>query len=78
MAMEDAERSELPGVIHFRHSSAQTVRRPVAQTQEQSTFRHRVMAMLSRNPAWRLIEVESRSNRAACAMARRTLREWHT
>jgi hypothetical protein len=76
MAMEDADRSELPGVIHFRHTSAKTVRRPVVQTQELSMLRHRVMATLSRNPAWQLIEVEFRSNRAAGAMARRRLREW--
>lgn len=76
MAMEDAERSELPGVIHFRHASARAVRRPVVQTQELSMLRHRVMVTLSSNPAWQLIEVEFTSNRAAGAMARRRLREW--
>jgi hypothetical protein len=78
MAIEDAERSELPGVIHFRHASARVVQRPAAQTQELSMLRHRVMALLSRNPAWQLVEVEFRSNRAAGIMARRKLRAWET
>jgi hypothetical protein len=74
MAMEDAERSELPGVIHFRHSNAKTAQRPVAQTRERSILHHRLKTMLSRNPAWQLVEVEFRSNRQAGVMAHRKLR----
>ncbi len=74
MAMEDAERSELPGVISFRHSSASVARCLTARTPELSILRRRIKAMLSRNPAWQLVEVEFRSNRQAGIMAHRTLR----
>jgi hypothetical protein len=70
MAMEDAERSELPGVIHFRHNSTEVVQRS-GQTKELPILHHRLKAMLSRNPAWKLVEVESKSNRQAGIMAHR-------
>ena len=76
MAMEDAERSELPGVIHFRHSNAKAGQRPAAQTREHSILHHRLRSMLSRNPAWQLVEVEFKSNRAAGVMAGKKLRGW--
>jgi hypothetical protein len=76
MAMEDADRSELPGVIHFRHSSTKPAQRPAAQARERSILHHRLKTMLSRNPAWQLIEVEFRSNRAAGVMAAKKRRGW--
>ncbi|HEY5287848.1 MAG TPA: hypothetical protein VIJ50_12150 [Solirubrobacteraceae bacterium] len=76
MAMEDAERSELPGAIHFRHGNAKAEQRPAAQTRDHSILKHRLKTMLSRNPAWQLVEVEFKSNRAAGIMAGKKLRGW--
>jgi hypothetical protein len=78
MAMEDAERSELPGPIDFRLDSTAVVHLAVGTTPELVELRHRVMAMLSRHREWRLAYVERRRNFIADRMARSTLREWHT
>lgn len=78
MAMEDAERSELPGPIDFRLDSTAVVHLAVGATPELVELRHRVMAMLARHREWRLAYVERGRNWTADRMARRTLREWHT
>lgn len=78
MAMEDAERSELPGPIDFRLDSTAVVHLAVGTTPELVELRHRVMAMLSRHREWRLVYVERGRNWTADRMARRRLREWHT
>ena len=77
MAMEDAERSELPGPIDFRLDSTAVVHLAVGTTSELVKLRHRVMALLARNREWRLAYVERRRNWVADRMARRTLHEWH-
>lgn len=78
MAMEDAERSELPGPIDFRLDSTAVVHLAVGTTPELVELRHRVMAMLSRHREWRLAYVERGRNWVADQMARRTLHEWQT
>jgi hypothetical protein len=76
MAMEDAERSELPGPIDFRLDSTAVVHLAVGTTSELVKLRHRVMALLARHREWRLAYVERRRNWVADRMARRTLHEW--
>jgi len=78
MAMEDAERAELPGAIDFRLDSTAVVHLAVGTTPELVELRHRVMAMLSRHREWRLAYVERGRNWVADRMARRTVREWDT
>jgi hypothetical protein len=78
MAMEDAERSKLPGPIDFRLDSTAVVHLAVGTTAELVELRHGVMAMLSRHREWRLVYVERGRNLTADRMARRTLREWPT
>jgi hypothetical protein len=76
MAMQDAERAELPGPIDFRMDSTAVVHLAVGTTPELVELRHRVMAMLSRHREWRLAYVERGRNLTADWMARRTLRAW--
>jgi hypothetical protein len=76
MAMEDAERSELPGPIDFRLDSTAVVHLAVGTTPELVELRHRVMAMLARHREWRLAYVERGRNWVADRMARRILHEW--
>lgn len=78
MAMNDAERSELPGPIDFRLDCTAVVHLAVGTAPELMELRHRVATTLSRHREWRLAYVERRRNWVADRMARRTLREWQT
>lgn len=78
MAMEDAERSELPGPIDFRLDSTAVVHLAVGTTPELVKLRHRVKAILARHREWRLAYVERGRNLTADRMARATLRKRHT
>lgn len=76
MAMEDAERAEMPGPIDFRVNSTAVSHLSAATTPEFMELRSRINEMLSRHRDWRLAYVERQRNRSADRMARRVLKEW--
>lgn len=78
MAMNDAEKAELPGPIDFRLDCTAVVHLAAGTAPELMELRHRVATTLSRHREWRLAYVERGRNWVADRMARRTLREWQT
>ncbi|MGH2880134.1 MAG: reverse transcriptase-like protein [Solirubrobacteraceae bacterium] len=78
MAMQDAERAELPGPIDFRLDCTAVVHLAVGTTPELVELRHRVNASLASHREWRLVYVERGRNWVADRMARRARREWRT
>ena len=78
MAMNDAEKAELPGPIDFRLDCTAVVHLAAGTAPELMELRHHVATTLSRHREWRLAYVERRRNWMADRMARRTLDQWQS
>jgi hypothetical protein len=78
MAMNDAEKAELPGPIDFRLDCTAVVHLAIGVTPELRELQRHAKTMLSRHREWRLAYVERRRNCMADRMARRRLAEWQS
>ncbi len=76
MAMEDADRAQLPGLIDFRVGSAAIAHLAVETSPALVQLRALVKRSLDNHQEWRLVLVEGKRNRAARGMAHRMLRGW--
>jgi hypothetical protein len=76
MAMEDADRCDLPGLIDFRVDSTVVNHLAVGTSPDLVELRARVKALLADHRGWRLAFVERKRNWVADGMARRTLKRW--
>ncbi|HTC60153.1 MAG TPA: hypothetical protein VK691_08540 [Solirubrobacteraceae bacterium] len=76
MAMEDADRAQLPGSIDFRVGSAAVADLAVGTSPDMVELCGRVKRLLATHREWRLAFVERKRNWIADGMARRTLRHW--
>jgi Reverse transcriptase-like len=76
MAMEDAARSQLPGLIDFRVDSTAVAHLAVGMSVHLVELRKRVKGLLARHREWRLAFVERKQNWVADGLARRTLKQW--
>ena len=78
MAMQDAERCELPGKIEFRTDSLAVADLNAGSARMLIVLRERVVELQDRHPDWLLVLIERRQNRIAEAPAGRTLARWQT
>ncbi|MGA9314517.1 MAG: reverse transcriptase-like protein [Solirubrobacteraceae bacterium] len=76
MAMEDADRAQLPGLIDFRVDSTAVAHLAVGTSADLPELRQRVKGLLAEHREWRLAFFERKRNWVADGMARRTLRQW--
>jgi len=76
MAMEDADRCQLPGPIDFRVDSTVVAHLAVGTSPDLVELRKRVKSLLARHREWRLEFVERKRNWVADGLARKKLRQW--
>jgi len=76
MAMEDADRANLPGPIDFRVDSTAVAHLAAGTSGELKKLRGRVKGLLAHHREWRLAFVERKRNWVADGLARRMLRGW--
>jgi ribonuclease HI len=76
MAMEDADRAQLPGLIDFRVDSAAVAHLARGTSADLTELRTRVKRLLAEHREWRLAFFERKRNWVADGMARRVRRRW--
>jgi hypothetical protein len=76
MAMEDADRCQLPGLIDFRVDSTAVAHLAVGTSADLVELRNRVKEFLARHREWRLAFVERKRNWVADGLARKKWRQW--
>lgn len=76
MAMEDADRAQLPGPIDFRVDSTAVAHLAIGTSTDLKELCRQVKGLLAQHREWRLAFVERKRNWVADGLARRTLRRW--